>query len=210
MIDGDLFGPELGLQEDPSYARAAEVLRRLRAPLGVWAVRGNWENARRNPHERAFYERNGVRLLVNEASEVRSGVWLVGFDDVSTGGPDPNGASRDLPADSFSIALLHSPAYFDSAAGRWSLALAGHTHGGQVRLPFLKPLRLPEGSGPYVEGWYESKGSRVYVSRGIGTAVLPIRFLCRPELALLTVRWGTDSSATPRQRPIDQVDPSSS
>lgn len=85
------------------------------------------------------------------------------------------------------IGLFHSPASFDSVAGSWPLALAGHTHGGQIRLPFVKPLWLPEGSGSYVAGWYEGKGSKLYVSRGVGTAMLPLRFLCRPELALITI-----------------------
>jgi hypothetical protein len=184
VIDGDLAGPPLGLAEDPSYARAAEVLRRLRAPLGVWTVRGNWEVARHVPNERAFYETNGVRFLSNEAAELRSGVWVAGLDD---GSPDASIASRHIPPGAFVIALFHSPATFDAVAGRWPLALAGHTHGGQVRLPFLPPLWLPEGSGRYVAGWYESSGSRLYVSRGIGTAMLPIRFLCRPELVSMTI-----------------------
>jgi hypothetical protein len=59
VIDGDPFGPRLGLRDDPSYTRAAEVLRRLQAPLGVWTVRGNWENVRRVADERTFYERTG-------------------------------------------------------------------------------------------------------------------------------------------------------
>lgn len=186
VIDGDLFGPQLGLQEDPSYARAAEVLGRLRAPFGVWTVRGNWENVRHVSDERAFYERNGVRLLLNEARELRSGVWLAGLNDIQSGA-DATAAGRQIRSDAFVIGLFHSPASFDSVAGKWPLALAGHTHGGQIRLPFLKPLWLPEGSGSYVAGWYEAKGSKLYVSRGIGTAMLPLRFLCRPELALITI-----------------------
>jgi hypothetical protein len=186
VIDGDLFGPELGLREDPSYARAAEVLNRLHAPLGVWMVRGNWENVRRVPDERAFYERSGVRLLLNEGRELRSGVWLAGLDDVQSG-VDVAAAGQHIPSAAFVIGLFHSPASFDSVAGKWPLALAGHTHGGQIRLPFVKPLWLPEGSGSYVAGWYERKGSKLYVSRGVGTAMLPLRFLCRPELALITI-----------------------
>jgi len=184
VIDGDLFGPPLGMVDDPAYAHVAEVLRRLRAPLGVWAVRGNWELARHVPNERAFYERNGVRLLLNEAAELRPGVWLAGLDNA---GPDAAAASRQIPPGSFVIALFHSPSTFAAAAGKWPLALAGHTHGGQVRIPLLPPLWVPEGSGRYVAGWYESGGSRLYVSRGIGTAMLPIRFLCRPELVFVTI-----------------------
>ena len=134
--------------------------------------------------ERAFYQRNGARLLSNEVHELRPGVWLAGFDDVYS---DPNaGALGQIPSGAFVIALFHSPTYFDAIAGRVDLALAGHTHGGQVRLPFVSPW-LPPGSGRYVAGWYEAGGSKLYVSRGIGTSMLPLRFRCRPELALITV-----------------------
>ena len=75
----------------------------------------------------------------------------------------------------------------DRIAGKCDLALAGHTHGGQVRLPWLPPLWLPRGSGRFVEGWYEREGSQMYVCRGIGMSILPIRFFCRPELAVITV-----------------------
>jgi predicted MPP superfamily phosphohydrolase len=186
VIDGDLFGPELGQRDDPSYARASEVLGRLQAPLGVWTVRGNWENVRSVADEQAFYAGHGVRLLLNEAHELRPGVWLVGLNDTQSG-PDPAGAARSIPSGAFVIVLFHSPAYFETVAGKWPIALAGHTHGGQIRLPFLSPLWLPEGSGRFVAGWYESKGSRLYVSRGIGTAMLPLRFLSRPELAVITL-----------------------
>ena len=184
VIDGDLFGPRPGLPEDPSYARIAPVLRSLHAPLGVWTVRGNWEVIRHMPGERAFYLRNGVRLLSNEAAELRAGVWVAGLDDAR---PNVSLASEGIPPGAFVIGLFHSPANFDLVAGKWPLALAGHTHGGQVRIPMVKPFWLPRGSGRYVAGWYESLGSRLYVSRGIGTSTLPIRFLCRPELAILTI-----------------------
>lgn len=81
--------------------------------------------------------------------------------------------------------MVHSPEYFGTLAGKADLVLAGHTHGGQVRVPFLPPLWLPHGSGSYVEGWYQDGGSRLYVSRGIGNSVLEFRFNCRPELPVI-------------------------
>ena len=77
--------------------------------------------------------------------------------------------------------------FFDTVAGRVPLVLAGHTHGGQVRLPLIPTLWLPRGSGHFLAGWYAERGSRMYVSRGIGTSVLPIRFRCPPELSIITV-----------------------
>jgi len=141
VVGGEVGTAALGLTNDPSYERAAELFRRFNAPLGVWAVRGNWENVRRVADERAFYERSGVQLLVNEAHEVRPRVWLVGLDDAATGGPDPETALRRVPQGAYAIGLFHSPASFDGVAGRVPLSLAGHTHGsnqhrsGHTRVP---------------------------------------------------------------------------
>lgn len=168
------------------YDACGEVLSRLRAPLGVWAVRGNWEKWHPASDERAFYDRIGVKLLVNEAEPVRKDVWVIGFDDALAGDPDREALSK-APTGIFRVALFHSPAYFERISGRCDLALAGHTHGGQVRLPFLGPLWLPPGSGSFSSGWYEANGSRMYVSRGIGTSILGLRLFCRPELAIITV-----------------------
>jgi predicted MPP superfamily phosphohydrolase len=68
------------------------------------------------------------------------------------------------------------------------VALAGHTHGGQVRIPMIRPFWLPSGSGSYFAGWYAGSHGGLYVSRGLGTSLLPIRFLARPEVFLLTLQ----------------------
>jgi predicted MPP superfamily phosphohydrolase len=185
VIDGDLLAP-VREEDDLVYERAAAMFDRLHAPLGVWAVRGNWENVRRLRHEDAFYARHGIRLLVDEAREVRPGFWIAGLDDIQSD-PDLAATARAIPPGAFVLALFHSPAYFDAIAGRWPLALAGHTHGGQVRPPLVPPFWLPAGSGRYLAGWYQAPGSRMYVSRGVGTSTLPVRFLCRPELAMIRI-----------------------
>ena len=173
-----------------TYEEVAQVYRRLHAPLGVWFVHGNWENDQPiHPlrRERAFYEEAGVRLLVNAGAELRPGVWVLGVDDPFTGPARLDVAMAGVPHDAYKILLFHSPAYFDRISGQVDLALAGHTHGGQVHIPFVKPFWLPRGSGHYLAGWYEENGSRMYVSRGLGMSMLPVRFLCRPEVAIITV-----------------------
>jgi predicted MPP superfamily phosphohydrolase len=181
VITGDI------LASGGDYGASGEILSRLHAPLGVWLVKGNRENWHRPPNENEFFRALGVTLLVNKGAEIRPGVWLAGLDDPWSGRPDLEAALAGIPDRDYSIALFHSPLYFEQSAGRYQLALAGHAHGGQVRLPFLKPLWLPGGIGRYVEGWFEKNGSRMYVSRGIGTSFLPIRFDCRPELAIITL-----------------------
>ena len=181
VITGDL------ISSSDAYEGCREVLRGLHAPLGVWVVHGNHEIWAPVEDETAYYRSEGATILVNESAEVADGVWIAGFDDAYAGMPDLDRTLAKIPQDAFKIALFHSPVFFDEVAGRCDVALSGHTHGGQVRLPLLKPFWLPPSCGEYVDGWYEQKGSRMYISRGIGTSVLPVRFLCRPEIAVIVL-----------------------
>jgi predicted MPP superfamily phosphohydrolase len=169
------------------YTNLRPLLLSLHAPLGVWLVRGNWENEYRPPEERAYYSQAGVHFLLNEGGAIRPDVWVAGVDDPLSGSPDLDAALISVPQNVYVIAAFHTPEFFDKVAGRAPLALSGHTHGGQVRMPFVPVFWLPPGSGRFLEGWYTEHGSRMYVSRGIGTSFLPIRFLCRPELSIITV-----------------------
>jgi predicted MPP superfamily phosphohydrolase len=182
VVTGDCLANHEG-----DYRRCEAFYRQLHAPLGVWVVRGNWENDRPVYHERAFYAHCGVHVLVNAHAAPRPDFSLIGFDDYISGAARPSAALAGIPGGVYKIALFHSPAYLDQIAGRVNLCIAGHTHGGQVRVPFLPPLWLPKGCGRYVAGWYEEKGTRMYVNRGLGMSNLPIRFDCRPEITFLTL-----------------------
>jgi predicted MPP superfamily phosphohydrolase len=188
VITGDSLG-RLGARGShaSNYPECRDVYERLHAPLGVWFVRGNWENWETFHGERAFYQEAGVHFLLNASERARPDVSIIGIDDPYTGTPKLDAALVNVPVGAYTIALFHSPAYFDRIAGRVNLCLAGHTHGGQVRLPFWKPMWLPKGCGHYVEGWYGEQGSKMYVSRGLGTSVLPVRLLSRPEIAFITI-----------------------
>jgi predicted MPP superfamily phosphohydrolase len=189
VITGDTASPGV-----PDTVRH-ELLSRLHAPLGVFAVRGNWEFWAPMEDEARLFQQAGIQVLVNSRQKVAESLWLVGLDDALAGEPDPGKAFVDLPPGAPCIALSHVPAVFDQIAERCPLVLAGHTHGGQVRLPGIGPLWLPRGSGGYEAGWYERQGSRMYVSRGLGNSILDVRFLCRPELAIITLTG--EASAVP-------------
>jgi len=167
------------------YDNIGPILSRLHAPLGVWLVRGNWENNYPLHNERAFYSHLGIHFLLNEARPIRPDIWLVGLDFFGT--PNLDAVLGTVPQGVYVITAFHEPAFFDTIAGRVPLVLAGHTHGGQVRLPLVPVFWLPRGSGRFLAGWYDERGSRMYVSRGIGTSNLPIRFRCPPELSIITV-----------------------
>ena len=181
VITGDLIDTRVG------YSGCHELLKRMSAPLGVWVVHGNHEVWWPIPNEKSFYESAGARLLVNSNERVSPTVWLVGFDDSYAGSPNIERAIAGVPPFAYRIALFHSPAFFDRVAGQCELALAGHSHGGQIRLPLVGALWLPPETGSYVEGWFEKAGSRMYVSRGIGTSILSARFLSKPEIAIITL-----------------------
>jgi len=180
-----ITGDSINITSD--YPGLADVLSQLHAPLGVWVVRGNHEDWWPVKNEKQFYESAGARLLVNASAEVREGIWLIGLDDLYAASPDASAALRGVPESAYKIALFHSPPYFEKMAGRCDLAFSGHTHGGQIRLPVIGPLWKPPFSGRFVEGWYEDTGTRMYVSRGVGTSILDVRFWCRPEIAIITI-----------------------
>lgn len=182
VVTGDCLGNLVG-----DYRPCEHFYQQLRAPLGVWVVRGNWENGQPVYHERTFYAKSGVRLLLNQSARPRGDFALIGLDDPSSGRPRLKRALGGIPADVYKVALFHAPGYFDEIAGRVNLCLAGHTHGGQVRIPFVHPFWLPDDCGRFVEGWYAEDGTKMYVNRGLGTSDLPIRFLCRPEISFFTI-----------------------
>jgi predicted MPP superfamily phosphohydrolase len=160
----------------------------------VLATLGNWEHWAGFVPEglAAEYRRFGARLLMNEAVSV-AGLTIASTDDGYAGAPRWDQTLSNLGAldkGAPKILLTHSPAMFDLApveAPRFDLSLAGHTHGGQLRLGPLSPL-VPPGSGRFVAGFYDTRLGRAYVSRGTGTSIVPARFLCRPELPVFRLR----------------------
>ncbi len=154
------------------------------APLGRWAVMGNWEYWGGAPRElwEPILTRHRVELLHDRVVPLDD-LDLAGTDDLLSGDPDVDGvfaAMRGRPT----LLLTHSPGIFPRIAKRpVSVVLAGHTHGGQVRIPLLGPFFLPRGSGVYPWGWYEMDGVWMFVSRGLGWSVAPVRWRAAPEIA---------------------------
>src|SRR5438309_1574924 len=133
-----------------------------------------------------------LALLVNEGGRIGRGLdtlSLIGVDDPFSGYANLGASLRGMQRTPFAILLTHSPEIFMKAdLIKFDLVLAGHTHGGQVRLPGIGALWLPAGSEPFESGWFDGQYARMYVTRGIGTGTLPVRLFCRPELALITLK----------------------
>lgn len=182
FITGDLSNP------DGKFDGYLSVLSKLKAPLGVFFVPGNWEYWSPIINIDKLLEKANVTNLKNKIHRLKDGLWLVGFDDAIEGKPDYS-LTRKLPEHAIKIALFHSPIYIDTIANKVDLAFAGHSHGGQVRLPFIAPLWTPLGTGQYYFGWYQRGSTQMYVSRGLGNSILPIRFNCRPEVAFIEIEY---------------------
>lgn len=160
------------------------------------AIHGNWERKARIPVGtlRRAYERSGAEFLVNGRSVFTRGsarLGLVGLDDGLYHEPVLNATIRDTASTDADVWLVHCPGFRDRIPADLTRApaavLAGHTHGGQIRLPGWTPYR-PLGSGDYVSGWYREGGAPLYVSRGVGTVVIEARFFCPAELPVFTLQ----------------------
>jgi len=186
LINGVRFGQWI----DPESI--ARVLSRLHAPLGVVAVLGNhdwWNNGHR---VRRAFTSNGITVLENEALELKRGsesFFVVGLADPLTRHVRLDEALAGVPDGAPFLVLCHEPDVFPDVPERAALTLAGHTHGGQVRLPLLGSLVVPSQYGQrYARGHVEENGRHLFVTSGVGTSIFPVRFGVPPEIALLTLR----------------------
>ena len=208
---------------DPAGAicGAVELVRPLAARVPTYAVLGNHDYATDSADSKAeqcrvadalrrALEAAGLRVLDNEAVPLLSpdgvgiaqqtSLYLVGIGAHLPGEDRPLAALRKVPAEAPRLVFMHNPASFaDLPPASAPLALAGHTHGGQIRVPFKPDWTLGRFIVPwpeYLDGWigdFGQPGNRLYVNRGIGFSHLPVRFGCPPELTFFSLR-----SARPR------------
>jgi predicted MPP superfamily phosphohydrolase len=193
----------------------AELQRQLRrlagaTPLGVFGVLGNHDHGDSKapfvmPTDPRLIEDCGVRLLDNGTASVRVGAATVQIGGVD----DTDGGHDDLPAVLAALdrrpgvlrILLthHAEVALRPAPGDFHVALAGDTHGGQICLPLPgRRILLSDLSAPFAEGAYDvGGGRRLYVTRGVGTSMLPLRAFCRPEIVVFHVQTGAPAAAGP-------------
>jgi len=163
----------------------AAELKKLRAPLGVFAVLGNHDWWYDGEHVGKALTDAGIAVLENRAVHVGH-IWLGGIADYWTREPDVAGTLRQVTTDDPVVLITHNPDIFPEVPARVSLTLAAHTHGGQVKLPIVGTLVTTSKLG-YVAGEYVDQGRHLFVTTGIGTSILPVRFGVPPEIVILTV-----------------------
>lgn len=178
-------------QERAFAAPCAEIVGRLKATSGVYAVLGNhdhWTDAKLITD---LFQAEGIRMLINEGVRIdarNEAFWLAGVDDTMVGLEDLSLAQAGARDDEFKLLLAHNPTILRRAArADIDLVLSGHTHGGQVTLRSEKnhsgrPRRR------ILRGLGRRANTQIYVTRGLGTVVLPIRYGCPPEVSLLELR----------------------
>lgn len=162
----------------------------LTARKPVYAVLGNHDWWKDGAKVRAALESAGIVVLENQADKAAFGrceAWVVGVGDLWEGKPDIARAFSGIDDDAPVLAITHNPDVFPKMPARASLLVAGHTHGGQVSLPLLGRPVLPADER-YAIGEYVEDGRHLFVSPGIGTSILPMRFGVPPEISRLTLR----------------------
>jgi uncharacterized protein len=172
----------------------ALALAGLRPRFGILAVLGNHDHTAHPQVVARFLESRGITVLRNQSLPIDfdgSRLWVAGVDDVLTGHADVDRALRGVPRDEATLLLVHEPDYADYAAHHpVDLQLSGHSHGGQMRLPFVGPPYLPPLARKYPEGLRRVGSLALNTNCGIGTSYLPVRLNCPPEITLLTLRAG--------------------
>lgn len=183
VIGGSFISPE----------DSAAVLKDLHAPKGVFAVLGNhdwWLGGERVA--RALAEAR-IAVLDNQARHIAMGTgpdatafWLGGIADLWAADPDIPRTLEQVQGDDPVLLFTHNPDIFPDVPARVSLTIAGHTHGGQVRLPLFGAPIVPA-IRRYTAGLVVEQGRQLFVTSGVGTSMLPVRFRVTPEIVILTL-----------------------
>jgi predicted MPP superfamily phosphohydrolase len=171
--------------------RVWPILNKLEAKSGVFSVLGNHDHW--GDFERSLYrlEKSGqnIRHRVRSIERNNSRIWIGGAGDLWEDRLEIDETFHDVPQNEFKILLAHNP---DTADHKFEtkidLMISGHTHGGQVSIPLLGPLILPVKNKRYSSGYIKTADTNLFISKGIGWAVLPIRFNCLPEIAILELQ----------------------
>lgn len=192
VITGDFMITDRFYKHPIPPETLAASLKDFRAPLGIYAVLGNhdwWYNGEK---VRAALEQNGIKVLEDDVAELKwrnGSFWLMGLTDFWTHPQHIKETMAKVPMGSPVIAMTHSPDIFPLLPQNVPLLLAGHTHGGQVNLPLIgRPIVPSQFGQKYAAGHVFENGHHLFVTTGIGTSIIPVRFRVTPEIVILTIK----------------------
>ncbi|MDA1764179.1 metallophosphoesterase [Bacillus cereus] len=200
VFTGDLidkFGSYIAEREE-----AQRILGKIYAPLGKYAVFGNHDRGGGGSlFYKKYMEKAGFSVLVNEVQKIKveNGKYITisGLDDFLLGKPQIDSTLKSLKQNDFNMLLVHEPDVV-AKINRYPVdfQMSGHSHGGQVQIPFVGPLITTKLAESYVEGMYEVEGKSkqlyLYVNRGIGTTRMPVRFWSAPELSVFVLKQNSN------------------
>lgn len=165
------------------------ILQEFEAPYGKYAVLGNHDCLSGKFDITNALEAGGFQVLTNKGIVIEKNnekIYICGLDDAIEGNAAPDEALSFAEADVFTIMMIHEPDFADQISrNKVDLQISGHSHGGQVCLPLIGPLRTTYMGKKYLHGLYNVSEMQLYTTRGVGTTILPIRFFCPPEVVLL-------------------------
>ena len=185
----------------PLLPGLVESLSQLRSKDGTFAILGNHDHWTDPKAIHEVIRQIGAVDLSNRTYSLRLGdavLHLAGVDDYWERQNRLDEVLAQLPGDACAILLAHEPDFADisAATGRFDLQISGHSHGGQVRLPIInRPITLPTYSLIYPVGQYQVGTMIQYTNRGVGTIPPAVRFNCRPEITVFTLRAGLSPKA---------------
>lgn len=171
----------------------ANHLKKLRAKYGIYTVIGNHDYWAGYEDIKNMLEKSGIKILENSnvplILENDKKIYIAGVEDLQTGNPNVYLALDGIGSNP-TIFLTHSPDVFvDVPKGNVKLTLAGHVHGGQIRLPFVGAVIIPSKYGDrFSQGLIEENERKMIVTKGVGTSILPIRFNCKPEIVVINFK----------------------
>ncbi len=193
LLAGDFVDTACGLFPIEPEVTAQE-LKNLRARYGIFAVLGNHDWWYDGSRVKTRLEQAGIHVLENQVSGIplpddpRRHLWVVGFGDLWEGAPNVVATLSKLEDNGPAVALTHNPDLFTRIPARVALTIAGHTHGGQVTIPFIgRPVVPSEFGERYAAGYIVEQERHLFVTTGIGMSILPVRFQVPPEISLLTI-----------------------
>lgn len=177
-----------------------KVLSRLNPKRKTLAVLGNHDYWVNSQYVSNGLTEAGIELLKNRGfrEDTNKGPVFIGVEDPFTGHDNLDKAMKGLPGEGVRVLLAHTPDIIEKAKKKKiDLVLTGHTHGGQVCIPFFGAFYVPSEFGTrYASGWFKEGNTRMFVNRGIGEVYPPVRFLCRREAAVLELVKGTGEVET--------------
>ncbi len=188
-ITGDFIDARTEENQIPGITKQ---LSRLEAKEGVVAVLGNHDYWKDAGLVRQILGSSGVKELSNQVKVIKRGdarISICGLDDHMEAKDDLGAVLEALPEDGCAVLLVHEPDFADTSAetGRFALQLSGHSHGGQIYLPYYGPPVTPNLARKYPRGLYQVGKMQLYTNTGIGMVPPLVRFNCRPEVAVMTL-----------------------